>query len=69
MAYKPLIIRDAEEIVVNPREDFLEESKQKIIGKKGIIVKGFETEKERIERYIKEKEFCNIFKKILLKFI
>lgn len=40
---------------INPREDLLKEESHKIINKKGIIFKEFETDKQRLEKFLKEK--------------
>ncbi len=54
MAHNPIILINNSTVVNNPRQDFFEESKNKILGRKGIILKGYMTERERIERHLKE---------------
>ncbi len=60
MVYKPIIIKDTKDLINNPRQEFLEESKNKIIGRKGIILKGHVTERERIKKLLEESGQCNI---------
>ena len=58
MAHAPIVIKVNKDFVNNPRHEYLEESKKKILGRKGIILKGYMSEKERIERHMKEMEKC-----------
>jgi len=58
MAHDPIIIKDQKKIVNNPREDYYEESKSKIIGKKGMVIKGYVTDIDRIASQLKENEKC-----------
>jgi len=64
MAHQPIIIKDNRDMVNNPRQELLEESKKKIIGGKGIILKGHITEKERIRRYLEEMGKCIFIKNL-----
>ena len=57
MAHSPLIIKDTKDFVSNPRQELFEESKNKILGRKGIVLKGYIPERQRIEQ--QELEKCN----------
>lgn len=59
MAHSPIVVKLNKEYINNPRHEYLEESKNKILGRKGIVLKGYVTEKERMERRMKEMEKCN----------
>jgi len=56
MAHAPIVVKVKQDSINNPRQEYLEESKQKILGRKGIVLKEYVTEKERIERRMKEME-------------
>lgn len=63
MAHSPLIIKEPKDYITNPRQDLLEETKNQIIGRKGIVLRGYMTEKQRIEQHLRELEtskFINI---------
>lgn len=60
MAHAPIIVKNPKELINNPRQEYFEETKNKIIGKKGIVIKGYVTEKERIASQLKDKENCNL---------
>jgi hypothetical protein len=57
MATNPIIIKDSTSIVKNPREELLEEGIEKIRGNKGMIIKGFKTEKMRVEEHLRNVNF------------
>ena len=57
MAQSPVVVKDYSSIVRNPRQELFEESIDKIIGGKGIILKGYKTEKMRIEEHLKNVTF------------
>lgn len=58
MAHAPIVIKDTKDFINNPRQEYFEESKNKILGKKGMMIKGYVTEKERIASHLKENEKC-----------
>jgi hypothetical protein len=57
MAHSPIIVKDSTHIVKNPRQEFFDEGIDKIIGGKGIILKGYKTEKMRIEEHLRNINF------------
>jgi len=61
MAHQPIIVKDSKDYINNPRQELFEESKNKILGRKGIILKGYVSERERIEKHLKEIEKCKFF--------
>jgi len=63
MAHSPFVNKVNQEIINNPRHIYLEESKNKILGRKGMVLKGYVTEKERLERQMKENEKCILINK------
>jgi hypothetical protein len=64
MAHAPIVVKVGKDCINNPRQEYIEESKQKILGGKGIVLKGYVTEKEGIERRMKEMEKSKEIKKI-----
>lgn len=60
MANAPIIVKVNKDYINNPRHIYLEETKKKILGRKGMVFNGFVTEKERIEKQMKEMEKCII---------
>lgn len=57
MAQSPIIVKDSTHIVKNPRQEFFDEEIDKIRGGKGIVLKGFKTEKVRIEEHLRNINF------------
>ena len=57
MAHSPIIVKDSINIVQNPRQVFLDEGIDKIKGGKGMILKGYKTEKVRIEEHLRSINF------------
>jgi len=54
MMRKPSKIKKYTGRISNPRMNLMEDESLKIIGKKGIILKGFMTEKERLAKLMEE---------------
>ena len=50
MATSPILLKEFPKKVDNVREKFYNDESDKIIGRKGIILNSFQTEKERIVR-------------------
>jgi hypothetical protein len=57
MASEPIVISDYNNNINSSRKLYLDESAAKIIGHKGFVHKGYKTEKQRVEDYLKEKNF------------
>jgi hypothetical protein len=57
MASNPIILKDSTTTVVNPRAVLLDEEIDKIRGNKGMIIKGFKTEKMRVEEHLRNVNF------------
>ncbi len=57
MAHSPIIVKDSTHIVQNPRQEFFDEGIDKIKGRKGMILKGYKTEKLRIEEHLRNINF------------
>jgi len=57
MAHSPIIVKDSTHIVKNPRQEVYDEEIDKILGRKGMILKGFQTEKMRIEEHLRNINF------------
>ncbi len=57
MIGNPIQVAKIRDHVINPRQELFEEENQKIRGKKGIILKGFMTEHERITKLLEENKF------------
>lgn len=57
MAHSPIVVKDSTHIVQNPRQELYEENIDKIKGRKGIILKGYKTEKMRIEEHLRNINF------------
>jgi len=57
MAHSPIIVKDSIGIVKNPRQDLFDSEIDKIRGGKGIVLKGFKTEKMRIEEHLRNINF------------
>lgn len=57
MANNPIVLKDTTSTVKNPREELLEEGMDKIRGNKGMIIKGFKTEKMRVEEHLRNVNF------------
>lgn len=53
MVDQPVTIKDYNNIVSTTRKEFMEEEKDKIIGKKGFVFTSYKTEKQRLEEHIK----------------
>ena len=53
MAHSPIVVKETTRVVKNPRQELLEEEVDQIIGGKGMIIKGYKTEKMRIEEHLK----------------
>jgi hypothetical protein len=58
MATSPIVVKDSTHIIINPRQNLLDEGIDKIRGGKGIILKGFKTEKTRVEEHLRNINFC-----------
>ena len=57
MTSHPIVVKDSTHTVQNPRQDLLEEGIDKIRGGKGMILKGFKTEKVRVEEHLRNINF------------
>lgn len=57
MVHSPIKVKNYENPVESTRKDLLDEENEKIQGNRGFIFKGYKTEKERIEEYLKNKNF------------
>jgi len=57
MATNPIVLKDTTSTVINPREELLEEGMAKIRGSKDMILKGFKTEKMRVEEHLRNVNF------------
>jgi len=57
MAHSPIIVKDSTHVVQNPRQELFDEGIEKIKGGKGIILKGYKTEKMRIEEHLRNINF------------
>lgn len=57
MATNPIILKESTSTVINPRANLLEEGSDKIRGNKGMIIKGFKTEKMRVEEHLRQVNF------------
>jgi hypothetical protein len=57
MASEPITIVDYNNNVQSSRKNYLDENSNKILGRHGFILKGYKTEKQRIEDYLKERNF------------
>lgn len=57
MAHSPIIVKDSTHIVKNPRQEFYDEEIDKIRGGKGMVLKGYKTEKMRIEEHLRNINF------------
>lgn len=57
MAHSPIIVKDNTHVVQNPRQEFFDEGIDKIKGGKGIILKGYKTEKMRVEEHLRNINF------------
>jgi predicted N-acyltransferase len=53
MVSSPIQVKDYLNPIDNTRKEFLQEEDQKIQGRRGIVLKGFKTEKERIEEHLR----------------
>jgi hypothetical protein len=58
MAHSPIVVKDGTHIVLNPRQEFFDEGIDKIKGGKGIVLKGYKTEKMRIEEHLRNINYC-----------
>lgn len=56
MVNTPIEIKDYSNKVISTRKELLEEENSKIIGKKGFQFKSFQTEKERVQEYLQQKD-------------
>jgi hypothetical protein len=52
MASEPITITDYNNNVGSTRKAYFDEHSDKILGKKGMVMKGFKTEKQRLEEYL-----------------
>jgi len=57
MTTSPIVVKDETHMIVNPRQILLEEGIDKIRGGKGMILKGFKTEKTRVEEHLRNINF------------
>ena len=57
MAHEPIIIHDRENQIETTRKQLFDEEADKIRDRHGFILKGFKTEKQRIEEYLNEKKY------------
>lgn len=57
MAHSPIVVKDCTHIVQNPRQELFDEGIDKIKGGKGIILKGYKTERMRIEEHLRNINF------------
>jgi hypothetical protein len=57
MATSPIKVKDSTHMIINPRQNLLEEGIDKIRGGKGMILKGFKTEKTRVEEHLRNINF------------
>jgi hypothetical protein len=57
MEKSPIIVKDTNHMIINPRQNLLEEGIDKIRGGKGMILKGFKTEKTRVEEHLRNINF------------
>lgn len=57
MATSPIVVKDETHMIVNPRQNLLDEGIDKIRGGKGMILKGFKTEKTRVEEHLRNINF------------
>ena len=64
MLNNPTKVKDYKYPISNTRQEFLEEENTKIIGTKGMVFKKFMTERERLDKYIKENEKTQIYYEI-----
>jgi hypothetical protein len=53
MVASPIQVKDYLNPIENTRKEFLQEEDQKIQGRRGIVLKGFKTEKERIKDHLR----------------
>lgn len=57
MVNNPITVTNYVNPIDSTRKALLDEENEKIQGRRGFVFKGFKTEKERIEEYMKEKNF------------
>jgi C1A family cysteine protease len=57
MEKSPIIVKDSNHMIINPRQNLLDEGIDKIRGGKGMILKGFKTEKTRVEEHLRNINF------------
>lgn len=57
MQANPIIYKDSTATIKNPRQDLLEEGIDRIKGNRGMIIKGFKTEKMRVEEHLRNVNF------------
>ena len=57
MVNSPIKVTNYESPIENTRKNLIDEENQKIQGNRGFIFKGFKTEKERIDEYLKNRNF------------
>jgi hypothetical protein len=65
MASNPIVLKDSTSTVLNPRATLLDEGVDKIRGNRGMIIKGFKTEKMRVEEHLRNVNFY--FPKVTIK--
>ncbi len=59
MILNPIKVKKYKAPIHNPRQILIEEENDKIKGKKGIILKGYKTERERIQKQLEENKFLS----------
>ena len=57
MVQSPIVVKDENLAITNPRQLLLEDGIDKILGGKGMILKGFKTEKTRVEEHLRNINF------------